>query len=196
MSRAIDLGNDYKITLPPSLIGQVDISRMLREIEKIDNDLEGQHARTPDQPLAIPAMTKALSEVAQLNQLDLLDINTRKKLLATFRYTKDKAPQVHITFAVDPEPEIVALMVAWLRQNLHPMALVTVGLQPGLMGGCVVRTPDHIYDFSLKREFKKNLPDLIQELKNVMSAASMPGTRPAQGVQTQVAEVPVVKAGA
>jgi hypothetical protein len=175
MSRAINLETEYKIILPASLIGRVDISRMLREIEKIDNDLEAQHARAPDQPLAIPAMTKALSELAQLNQLDLLDIDVRQKLLSTFRYTKDKAPNSHITFAVDPEPEIVALLVAWIRQNLHPMALVTVGLQPGLLGGCVVRTPDHIYDFSLKRQFALQLPELIREIKNVTSEAALPG---------------------
>jgi F0F1-type ATP synthase delta subunit len=59
----------------------------------------------------------------------------------------------------------VAQIVAWLRQNLHPTALVTVGLQPSIVGGCIVRTPDHFYDFSLRRQFKEQLPSLVEDIR-------------------------------
>ena len=165
MSRAVDLHNELQFTLPPSLIGRMDISRLLREIEKVDYQLEAQAIQHPDQAVTIPSMSRVLAETAGVNELNVADRESRKFLISALRQIKDKAPNVHITFAVDAEPDYVSQIVGWLRQQLHPTALVTVGLQPSIVGGCIVRTPDHIYDFSLRKQFKQQLPSLVEDIR-------------------------------
>ncbi len=169
MSKAVKLDDNTQFGLPPALIGRSDVSRLLREIEEVDYALETQAIRTPEKPLTIPAMSRALSETATLNNIDVVNLEERKRMIDALREAKDKAPNVQITFAVDPAPDITSQLVAWIRHNLHPRALITVGLQPALIGGCVVRTPDHIYDFSLRKRFKDEQPALIQAINAVIA---------------------------
>lgn len=170
MSRVVKLTNEQPFLLPGSVMGRQDMARLLRELEKIDNDFETQTLRTPGQPLTIPAMSRTLSEIIAANQVSIEQLEERQQLVKNMRVTKDKAPGVHITFAVDPHPEVVNQIVAWVRANLHPLALVNTGLQPGIIGGCIIRTPDHIYDFSLRNRFKQALPELKQALGALQSA--------------------------
>ncbi len=169
MSHAVKIDGDTRFGLPPALIGRADVSRVLREIEQVDYALEEQAIRTPDQPLTIPAMSRALVEVITLNNIDITNLNERKRLLNSLRGVKEKAPNIQVTFAVDPAPNITGQLVTWIRQNLHPSALITIGLQPAIIGGCVVRTPDHIYDFSLRKRFKDERPALVQAIKSVVA---------------------------
>jgi len=164
MSKAVKLDDDTQFGLPPALIGRSDVSRLLREIEEVDYALETQAIRTPDQPLTIPAISRALKETLTLNNIEITNLNERKRLIDSLREAKETAPNVQITFAVDPEPAIASFLVKWIRENLHPRALVTIGLQPAIIGGCVVRTPDHIYDFSLRKRFKDEEANLIQAI--------------------------------
>lgn len=177
MSKAVNLSNQAQFALPPSLVGRPDVSRLLLEIEKVDNELETQAIREPNKPLAIPNMSRSLTEATTLNQLDITNRTHRQAMLKAMRVIKDKSPIVQVTFAVDPAPEIVLQLTTWIRQNLHPAALITVGMQPGIIGGCVLRTPDHIYDFSLRKQFTDNLPVLIEQIKaasQVPPAAAQP----------------------
>lgn len=155
MSKVVKLDDDTQFGLPPSLIGRTDISRLLREIEQVDNELETQLIRNPEKPLAIPSMSKALVDTTTLNNIDVANNAERKRLLTSLREAKDKAPVVHITFAADPEPATLSQLIVWIRENLHPRALIGVGLQPRIVGGCIVRTPDHIYDFSIRKRFQE-----------------------------------------
>lgn len=170
MSNAVHLNDQVQFLLPPSLLGRPDVSRLLREVEALDYELETQAIRTPDKPLAIPNMTKALTETAQVNKLDVVDQGSRKQLITQLRAVKEKAPIVHMVFAVDPDPSVTVYLAAWIRQNLHPTALLTVGLQPRIVGGCVIRTPDHLYDFSLRKQFSDQTSQLVAEIKAVVGA--------------------------
>lgn len=172
MSKAVKLDADKQFTLPAGVIGRSDISRLLREIEKVDYDLEAQTIRAPGQPVTIPAMSRGLAETMQVNNIAVEQLEQRQQMLAELRRIKEHAPMVQITFASDPAPEITIQLVSWIRQNLHPTALVTIGLQPSIVGGCVVRTPDHIYDFSLRNHFKKQLPELVKYLRNATLKAA------------------------
>lgn len=163
MSNAVKLTEVAALVLPPSLIGRTDILRVLREVEALDQDLSGQAIRNPGQPLTIPTLSQAVAQAVELNKINLSDPDSRQVLVTSLRGAKD-APSVQLTFASEPEPEIVQDLAAWIRTNLHPQALLAIGLQPALVGGVVVRTPDHIYDFSLRGRFKAALPTLVKDM--------------------------------
>lgn len=171
MSKAVKLTDAFSFQLPVILTGRADVSRVLREIERVDYELETEAVHHPDRAQTIPTMSKTLMEITHLNQINILDPQHRTTLLASLRRIKDKSPVTQLTFAVDPSPDVVAELTGWIRQNLHGNALITIGVQPAIVGGCVVRTPDHIYDFSLRGRFRAVLPELGAKIKEIMPTA-------------------------
>lgn len=169
MSHAVKLDETDGFGLPPALLGRSDVSRVLREIERLDYVLEAQTIRAPDQPQAIPSMSRALADCVTLNNITVTNTIERQRLVKLLRHAKEKAPVIHVTFAIDPVPAVTAQIALWIRENLHPQALISVGLQPRIVGGCIVRTPDHIYDFSIRKRFKDSEAVLINRLNQVVA---------------------------
>ena len=172
MSHAVKLStNEQTFVLPADVIGRSDVNHLMREIEKVDYELEAQAVRQPGQALILPSLTHTMAGIMAANNLAVETPDHRKDLLTNLRTIKEHAPVMQITFAADPDPAVLAQLVGWVRQNLHPAALVTVGMQPSIVGGCVVRTPDHIYDFSLKKQFKQNISDLLAAINKVAAGS-------------------------
>lgn len=184
------------IIVPPSLVGRADIARLIREMESLDATIVAQRIRglQPD----ASRVTQVMSDIAEANALDLTNDDHRTTIKTQLKLLKAKGAVVHMTFAEEPTPEIMVKMVAWIRANLHPSALVQTGLQPGIVAGCIVRTPSHIYDFSIssvlsakKAILRKLIGDFTMDAPaTVASAATADG-----GVVTAPA-APVAQGGA
>ncbi len=158
--------------LPAALVTRADLARMVREVEQLDNDFEVQKVRdhTDEAHYAIPNMSRGLTDFLAENQLNITDAKQRTELKSRLRVMKDKAPIVHVTFAVDADPEFLQQLVAWLRTEVHPQSLLSVGLQPGLIGGMYMRTPNHIHDFSLRSVLAGKRDIILKELQAVTGA--------------------------
>lgn len=151
-------------TIPPAIATRADFSRVMRELERVDNDLEAQKARAGGGvgsaaghavQYLLPSMSKGLNDFLEMNKIALGNDKARMELREQMRRLKDHAPVVQMTFAADVDPETLTWLASWTRQNLHPQALLQVGLQPGLVGGVYIRTPNHVYDFSLRGRLRE-----------------------------------------
>jgi F0F1-type ATP synthase delta subunit len=152
--------------LPSALVGRADLSRLLRELEALDNDLESQRARSHSKTVAyqLPNMSQTLSEFLETNKIDIANDHDRMDLRTQLRKLKDHAPVVHLTFATDTDPDSLQQVVAWIRSQLHPQALMSIGLQPSLIGGVYIRTPNHVHDFSMRAHMKDSRIIIVQAL--------------------------------
>jgi F0F1-type ATP synthase delta subunit len=161
--------NEPEFRLPPALIGKAHLAQLIRELENVENDLEQQKARNQvkgvEADLHIPTMSKALSDCIELNQVDIVDSQQRMQFKKTLNVTKDKAPVMHFTFASDPDGESLQKLVDWVRTEIHPRALISVGLQPALVGGVYLRTPNHVHDFSLRTLLHGKRDIIVKELE-------------------------------
>ena len=149
-----DVAQAATYVLPPALITRADLARIVREVESIDNELEAQKARTQTTGKAVhhmPATSQGLSDFLELNKIDAADDQVRMHLKEELRRLKDKAPVMHMTFASPTDPVSLQQLVDWIRREIHPQALLQVGLQPALVGGVYLRTPNHVHDFSLRQ---------------------------------------------
>jgi hypothetical protein len=154
---------ETEFTLPSALIGRVDLARLIREVETIDGVLATQKVKAQGEvSYHMPTMSQSLSDFLAINTVDLADDRTRRTLKERLGELKDKAPIVHMTFATAADPDSLQELVDWVRKQLHPRALISVGLQPALVGGVYMRTPNHIYDFSL-RALMSDKRDLISK---------------------------------
>lgn len=165
------------ITVPPLVVGRADISRIIRELEQLDSTIVAQRIRglQPD----ATRVTQAMADLAELNHLELIKDTDRTTLKQQLKLLKVKGSVVHMVFAEEPNPEFMSKMVTWIRNELHPSALVQTGLQPGIVAGCIVRTPSHIYDFSISSVLKAKKPilkKLIADAATKPAAAVIPAT--------------------
>ena len=167
---------DPEFRLPPTMIGKAHLAQLIRELEGVENDLESQKAnnlakddagKTAD--LRVPTMSKALAECIELNQADIIDSQQRMKFKKMLGSIKNKAPVMHFTFASDPDGESLQKLVDWVRKEIHPRALISVGVQPALVGGVYLRTPNHVHDFTLRALLHDKRDIIVKELEALHS---------------------------
>ena len=150
------------MVLPVQVSTPVDVGRLLRETQEVNETLLQLQLRQAGKQPALPKISSGLDQLVQLNKLNLLQEADRKQLETFLKTLKDSAPVVHVSFSADPSVSFMEKLVAWLRREIDPLIIVTVGLQPAIGVGCVVRTTNKQYNFSLRENFKKKR-DLLRE---------------------------------
>ena len=136
-----------------------DVNRLLRELELIYNALLQSGVRTGS--VQLPEVSRLMNQTVELNKLNLLQPAHRSGLKQYLQLVRQKAPVIHMSFSVDPPAAFIEQIMAWLRREIHPQLLLTVGLQPTIGAGCIVRTTNKYFDFSLREDLSKKR-DVLQ----------------------------------
>ena len=157
------------LLLPIAVVSPTDIARLVRETENLDEFFRQSAIRDGGTPQSAPRYSRLLDELVVANSMNLLQADHRAILLELLHGLANSAPILHISFSVDPPGPYVQKIVNWLRQNIHPNILVRVGLQPNIGAGCVVRTANKSFDFSLRRFFDSKHEFFMQKLHEVVS---------------------------
>lgn len=152
--------------LPTSIVTKADIARLVREFETVDNILTTISVRKKvgAGEVVAPAMSPQLASFLELNTVDLQNTNARLAYVKQLRNLKDSAPIIHMTFAVIADPESLQQLVVWLRESIHPQTIIDVHLQPSLVAGVYLRTPNHVFDMSVRNALKEKHGELVKEL--------------------------------
>lgn len=157
------------LKLPNGLTGRADAARLTRELNSLNDFFAGAKTRQAGTPVATPRVSRLLEELAALNGLNLLDESGRMQLQAQLSEVYERAPSLHISFAVEPSSKALEQILVWMRQNVHPQALLQVGLQPAIAAGCMLRTTNKVFDMSLRTHLQKQsryLSELLAEKTN------------------------------
>jgi F0F1-type ATP synthase delta subunit len=153
------------VGLPTAVVSPVDLGRLVREMEAIDNGLLQAHLRDKTADIKLPKTSKLLEEMVALNKVNLLDDADRTLLTQFLEAVKEKAPTMHISFSADPSPLFVDKLISWLRDQIHPLILMTIGMQPDIGAGCVIRTTNKHFDLSLARHLSEKRAELMKSLR-------------------------------
>ncbi len=156
------------LTIPVSLVSQVDAGRLFREVEALDDNFRQRehHSHTsPHQPSAI------LAQLLTDNQLTLDDVQERERLKQFLTELRRDAPVVHMSFAAEPGADFVSKIITWLRAEIHPLALLDIGLQPSIAAGCIIRTNSKYFDCSMRQHLVNNRPKLVNLIQGVKQHA-------------------------
>lgn len=156
--------------LPAAVVSRVDLSRLVTELEWVDNEMTSLAIRNKTATVPMPAISQGLSDLIKLNNLELSDTKVRSAVVAQLRVLKNKAPVLHMTFAVSADRASLEELCDWVRREVHPHALLAIGLQPGLVAGVYLRTPNHVRDFSLRAMLDGRHDLLIKELGELRGA--------------------------
>mgnify|MGYP000847545452 CR=1 FL=1 len=154
------------LKLPTTIASRRDIIRVHREIRSFI-DTTTQSIMRHDNPIKYPAISEQLRALAVANQIDLTEPKTCESLLKKVDHIKEHAPSVHVSFPVEPTADILERLVVWFRKEIDPFIVIQVGIQPTIAAGVVVRTPNHQFDFSLRRHLYQNRHKLGEALQRV-----------------------------
>lgn len=143
------------VGLPVMITSPVDVGRLIRELETIDETLLQLGLRKAGTEVKMPKTSQLMDQLITLNKLNLLQVEDRQLLQQFLAYVQEQAPVLHISFSADPNTSFLEKLMAWLRREINPLVLVTVGLQPNIGAGCVIRTTNKYFDLSLKQDFAK-----------------------------------------
>lgn len=154
------------LLLPPSVVSKADLSRLVSELEWVDNE---QTTAAIREKAGAPAqgeqrVSRQCADFLLQNKLPLASSQERSLLIKQLRALKDAAPVIHMTFAVPADPESLQKLALWVRASLHPQAVIEAGLQPALVAGVSVRTPNHVHDLSMRASLEKSHGALVKEL--------------------------------
>jgi len=155
--------------LPANVVTKVDVSRLVSEVERVDNIMTASAVRTKigSEELPVPVMSDQLTDFLSANTLDLQTSKSRSDLIKQLRTLKDKVPVLNMTFSVTADAESLQKLVAWVRESVHPQAIIAVGLQPALVAGVYLRTPNHVHDLSLRHMLDGRQGLLVEELESL-----------------------------
>jgi F0F1-type ATP synthase delta subunit len=153
--------------LPLSVLSKVDVSRLVNELERVDNEQTQATVREKVASTAHPELmiSRQFADFLNENKLTIATSQERAALLKQLRLLKEHIPVIHMTFAVNADRDSLAKLTQWLRTSISAQAVIEVGLQPALIAGVSVRTPNHIHDLSMREVIKKNHGLLVKELE-------------------------------
>lgn len=156
-----------QITLPERLVSSVDLSRTIRELEALDESMRQAALRKPGEPTKLSRSSVTLEELARENGVQLTDATQREQLIGLLHGFMDHAPRIHMSVAAEPSAAFSHRVTIWLRQNIHPLTLLEIGLQPTLAAGCIIRTNNKLFDMSLRHRFKDNRGILYEKISAI-----------------------------
>lgn len=166
-----------ELQLPVLVFGVVEVRRLKRELEALDEFMRQSAIREPGNQPALPRLSRLMEGLATDNGRNLLQAADREELHQFLAGVEKTAPTIHISFASDPSSAFVAKLVTWLRGNIHPQTLLQIGLQPTIAAGCIVRTPNKNFDLSLRHNLTDQRAKLIEAL-DAMNAPAPAAPQP------------------
>lgn len=173
-----------ELKLPVLVFGVVEVRRLKRELEALDEFIRQSAIREPGTQPALPRLSRLLEAIATDNSRNLLQESDREEIRQFLIGIEKSAPTVHISFASDPSSAFIAKLVTWLRGSIHPQVLLQIGLQPTIAAGCIIRTPNKVFDLSLRQNLMNQRSKLIEALD---AMAAQPAAPAAPAPQPQVA---------
>lgn len=153
------------LKLPNGVASRQDVVLLHREV-RMFLDAMNQSVMRHDSPIKYPAISTNLRAIATINQIDLRDAKKCEELIAKLEEVKDKAPSVHVSFPSEPSTAALERLIVWFRKEIDPKVVIQVGLQPTIAAGVVVRTPNHQFDFSLRKHLYENQHKLGEAIRN------------------------------
>lgn len=147
-----------------SLVSPGDVSRALREVQKIDELIYQSKLRKHPGSENEITPSAGLKDLMAANKLSLQNEQHRKSLIQQLQTIRQDSPVVHVSFAVEPSSNFLRSLTSWFRDNTMPNVLIETGLQPSIAVGCMIRTNNKIYDLSLRSKFQNYRQLLVDKL--------------------------------
>ena len=155
-----------QFSVPLRVVSQGDAMRLKRELAVLSDFVQQAELRQPGTVLkTLPKTSASLNDFTQDNELNLLKAEDRDAANNFLTHLTEQAPVVHISFASEPSASFMHKIAAWFREQIDPLVLINVGLEPSIAAGFTLRTLNHYHDFSLRQQFSDRRDLLLNGIR-------------------------------
>tara|TARA_Y100001970_G_scaffold250241_1_gene321816 strand:- start:256 stop:738 length:483 start_codon:yes stop_codon:yes gene_type:complete len=151
------------VALPESVVTKADLSRLIREVEEYSEVAYQAEVRGSTAP-SVHYASPALQFLARQQEGILNSRQARHTLLDQLHTLQGVVIPVHVGFASQPSIKALQQLVVWFRKNVDPSIVVQVGVDPSIIGGCVVRTTNRVFTFTLAEALRSSQTALAKEV--------------------------------
>lgn len=170
------------VHLPTSIVSTGDARRLKRDLAALEDTLQAMRLRTNSPVAKLPRMSRFLEEFASTNRLNFLLPEDRHRAAVFVDFVIKHAPVMHISFASEATRRFTTELIVWLRTNYDSEMLIEIGLEPNIAAGCVVRTTNKMFDFSLINHLKEKRPMLTDMLLKAVARSDAENQNSAEAV--------------
>lgn len=160
-----------KLNLPESVYSPQDIAGLIIELHDYNRWFSSQailkrtHASLNSEQPSISSVSMGLiNSLETKNGISQHDID---ELISTLEKLRSSLPVITVTLAAPATRDVKKTIVIWCRKNISDNILVNFGFNATLLGGMVIRSGSHIFDWSFKRQILENRAKFPEVLKNV-----------------------------
>ena len=171
------------LRLPTGVVSTGDARRLRRDLAALEDTLQAMRLRTNAPVAKLPRLDRALEEFASTNRLNFLLPDDRHHAEVFMDYVLKDAPVMKISFASEATRKFTTEIVLWLRANFDSEMLVEIGLEPAIAAGCIVRTSNKVFDFSLVKHLQDQRPLLMEKLLGSSQAVQAVAVHAESGIQ-------------
>ncbi len=153
--------------LPSEIVSRIDVAALATEAERVDNGYTSAavHDKIQQSSSEVTTPSPQLQLFLDSNQLSFDDDQTRRQIIAELRRLKDKVPVIHMTFPAEVDQDSLQRLCTWVRESVHPQAVLAIGRQPALIAGVYVRTANKVFDKTVRAKLKAGRHYLAEELE-------------------------------
>ncbi len=151
--------HDPGISLPDNIVSPLDFGQIQRELFMLDEFLGSSRGASK-----LPFVSTELNTIMKQTDINPLSADDRARLTRQLQFVRRTAPVVQMSFASEPGKQAMRPLVRWFREQSHPNTLITIGVEPNIAGGCVLRTSTKTFDFSLQKLLQDKRGELVKQL--------------------------------
>lgn len=139
------------IVLPDRLVTRRQLRELRTEVETIiEQAVQGSiRKEQTGATFGVNKPSQLLQEMMVLHDMTLT-IESLKSLQKVIQDIDDQAVLLRVVLSAEANADVKSRIVRWFRTNMNSPVLMRFGIQPAIAGGCIVYTPNHRYDFSLR----------------------------------------------
>lgn len=162
---------DFK--LEESVTSVQDLKALILEIREYarwqaHNEIKKQFKTKANQKSSAPSLTATAENVLHSwGAREPINQKSLDELIATLESYVASAPQFTIVLGAPPTNSLKRTIVAWCRTNVAPNIMVNFQFNSSILGGMVVRSGSHVYDWSFRRQIMSAGPKFPEILRNV-----------------------------
>lgn len=161
MGGSVHEASDLGIRLPARLVTRRDVLRAARELEGLRDQIISSKVSGDD--VHYERLTESLQSLLDANGVSRLNEENITEIKDKLEKMVDRLPVLRFAFAAEPDAKFIKKLVIWVRDEIHPAALLIYTVQPHLAGGFILTTDRRRYDLSWRAELE-NHPLKLREV--------------------------------
>jgi F-type H+-transporting ATPase subunit delta len=107
------------------------------------------------EPLPSPELVQWLDETLAADNLDFFGASSLGPWVTQLQRDSEALEVLEMTFAITFKPKEIGEVVALCAKKIGRQVVLNVTVEPGLIGGALVRYGDHLFDYSVRSRLER-----------------------------------------